>query len=400
MKCYYDRNVYEVSFDLNGGEGEAPSTQTVRYGCLLQTVDSPVRRGYSFKGWCMSAEGTSQSQWDFALPVERNTSERKATLYAKWVDDIAPVLGKVSFNKGYANLAGWIIRKKNLIITIPVTEEGSGIKRAAVTRKPRKGAVTKSSARIVHEDGKDTARIAVTEDFKGTITLTCTDKAGNISAQKSVTSDGKGVIVEDNAPDIYFSSKDGKFEEVLEDPADICVDIKDKVTDGKVAGGIAGVTYRIDDGKETKVIEKSFGKSIVTEYNFHVKLSGAGGHSLSVTAIDNAGNTNTKHIDVNIRGILPKKSSEPKTADTMHVEIYATLAMVAGFAYLLLYFVSGEGGLTQEEIKGKIAVLIRWALSGGKFRRMAAFAAIFLLLSYYHSIGKCGAVEWKKVYAR
>lgn len=40
---------------------------------------------------------------------------------------------------------------------------------------------------------------------------------------------------------------------------------------------------------------------------------------------------------------------EPKTGDTSHMEIYATIAMIAGLLYLLLYFADRERGLTEEE---------------------------------------------------
>lgn len=39
-----------------------------------------------------------------------------------------------------------------------------------------------------------------------------------------------------------------------------------------------------------------------------------------------------------------------------------------------------------------------WAKQGGKFRTYLALAAIFVLLVYYHSIGKKMCVEWEEVY--
>lgn len=70
------------------------------------------------------------------------------------------------------------------------------------------------------------------------------------------------------------------------------------------------------------------------------------------------------------------------------MEIYATIAMVSGLTYLLLYFMDEERGMTEREKDVFVAAFIRWAKKGGKFRKWCALAAIFCLLVYYHSIGK------------
>lgn len=92
------------------------------------------------------------------------------------------------------------------------------------------------------------------------------------------------------------------------------------------------------------------------------------------------------------------KDSEPRTEDNTPVELYATLSMVAGLAYLLLYFTDRRHGMTEETKKELVAKLVGWAKRGGRIRRLLALAAIFVLLVYYHSIGKKTCVEWKEVY--
>ena len=87
---------------------------------------------------------------------------------------------------------------------------------------------------------------------------------------------------------------------------------------------------------------------------------------------------------------------EPKTGETLHVQIYATIAMIAGFGYLLLYF-QGENGMTEQEKEEIIYRLISWAKQGGRIRRMLGLAVIFLFLAYYYSVGKSVNVEWKEV---
>ena len=92
------------------------------------------------------------------------------------------------------------------------------------------------------------------------------------------------------------------------------------------------------------------------------------------------------------------QDSEPKTGDSTPIELSATLAMIAGFAYLLLYFADRERGMTEETKKELVSRLIGWAKQGGRIRKWLALAAIFVLLVYYHSIGKKTCAEWKAIY--
>lgn len=106
-------------------------------------------------------------------------------------------------------------------------------------------------------------------------------------------------------------------------------------------------------------------------------------------------------VSVNYQGSkeeLPesRKDSEPRTGQTSHVELYATIAFIEGASYLLFLFAERHG-MTEETKTELVSRLIRWAKRGGKLRRMLALAAIFLLLVYYHSIGKQVSMEWKQV---
>lgn len=85
-------------------------------------------------------------------------------------------------------------------------------------------------------------------------------------------------------------------------------------------------------------------------------------------------------------GTKPEK--EPQTADPTSVEVYATVAMIAGLTYLLLYFMEEGRGMSEREKEVFVAAFIRWAKKGGRFRRCCAVMAIFCILVYYHSIGK------------
>lgn len=93
----------------------------------------------------------------------------------------------------------------------------------------------------------------------------------------------------------------------------------------------------------------------------------------------------------------PVRETEPRTGDISHLEVYATIAMVSGLLYVLLYFTTDRNGMTQEEKEQFLSCLISWAKRGGKLRRLLATAVIFLFLVYYHSIGKCVVYDEKEI---
>ncbi|MCM1120879.1 MAG: sortase B protein-sorting domain-containing protein, partial [bacterium] len=122
-----------------------------------------------------------------------------------------------------------------------------------------------------------------------------------------------------------------------------------------------------------------------------------GGNSDDNNGGDNGNNNGSNNSGDGNNASPNKKDSEPKTGDAMPIELYATLAMIAGFTYLLLYFTDRKRGMTEETKKEFVTRLVGWAKRGGRLRKCLALAAIFILLVYYHSIGKktCAEVEWK-----
>lgn len=73
------RILFTVSFNLNGGEGEAPAEQIVDSGEKAEgPQNDPARPGYVFLGWCASPEGGEL--FDFEnTPILSDT-----VLYAGW----------------------------------------------------------------------------------------------------------------------------------------------------------------------------------------------------------------------------------------------------------------------------------------------------------------------------
>lgn len=88
------------------------------------------------------------------------------------------------------------------------------------------------------------------------------------------------------------------------------------------------------------------------------------------------------------------QNREPRTGDTTPVEMYATLAMIAGLTEVMLYFARNRKGMTEAKKKELVSLLVSWAKGRGRLRRYVALVAIFGLLLYYHSIGKRMSGEW------
>lgn len=80
------------------------------------------------------------------------------------------------------------------------------------------------------------------------------------------------------------------------------------------------------------------------------------------------------------------KDAEPRTADGVPVELYATVAMIAGFFYLLLLFLD-KYDITEEERRENLARLVRWAKCGGWFRRLPVMAVLLVMRTYYRIMG-------------
>ena len=92
-----------------------------------------------------------------------------------------------------------------------------------------------------------------------------------------------------------------------------------------------------------------------------------------------------------------RKDDEPDTGDHTPIELGATLSMIAGLTYLLLYFADRRRGMTEETKRELVSRLIAWAKQGGRIRKCLALAAIFVLLVYYHSVGKKTCVGWEEI---
>lgn len=73
-------DTYQLHFDLNGGDGNAPATQTLVEAALATPVSQPSRSGYHFINWNTALDGSGTS-WDFTAS---RMPAQDVTLYAQW----------------------------------------------------------------------------------------------------------------------------------------------------------------------------------------------------------------------------------------------------------------------------------------------------------------------------
>ena len=285
---------YTVTLNGNGGKG---GTSLISYahgtGAILPT--DWMRAGYSFAGWYDNENCTGTAVTSISASDTGNKE-----YWAKWTDNIAPVIDTLTYNYQPQNLWHWLIGKDSLVITVPVTEEGSGADKIDYNVTPDGGTAKVETATI--QNGE--AKITVSADFKGTISITCTDKAGNISAGVTVGAGvaQNGIIIEDNAPAIAFKAENaellssGEYKTV----PDIVVTVADD-KDNAISAGIASASYKIGDGS-VKTVPHDYTASMVLSDSFTIQASEipAGGAVISVTATDNAGNSTTETYTVKV----------------------------------------------------------------------------------------------------
>ncbi len=214
-----------VSYRIPEGTEPVPEEKGMAYANVHQEISMSYpkfqiasqteKKGYHFLGWNTKENGSGISYESDSIQEFHSD----IVLYAQLIDDIAPVFLDISYNEGHKNLLDWVIRKKSLIITVPLVEEGSGIKSLDYTFLSEQGEQSSGtlnygdlddensenvdSTEMIHikkddpnlsdfvgtvvfreNDDNTAAEISVNKDFKGKIVLTCTDQGGQCVASE------------------------------------------------------------------------------------------------------------------------------------------------------------------------------------------------------------------------
>ncbi|MCH5251055.1 MAG: InlB B-repeat-containing protein, partial [Lachnospiraceae bacterium] len=306
---YWTANQYTVTLKYQDGRTDDKKI-TVTYGSTYGSdlPSEPSRAGYHFVDWFTQEEGGDK--------VDSNSTVITAqdhTLFARWTDDIKPVIGELTYNYTPKIVNGWLVGKDQLVITVPVTEEGSGVSEITytVTSDGKAAEIKKAPLTATEDAAVKKATVTVNANFKGMIRIDCQDVAGNpadsvtVGANLSGAAGFAGIIIEDNAPTVSFvingsavSGEAGYYEEA----PDVKVTVTDD-EDNAISGGIATVAYKVGNSDETPVNE-DFTSAMVTTCSFTIPATdlNTGTNIITVMAADNAGNTAQYSLTVYVKG--------------------------------------------------------------------------------------------------
>lgn len=123
-------NTYTLTYDVNGGTKLQVATKTVTYDSTYGELASPVRKGYTFKGWYTAK--TKGTKVTASTKVTGNV-----TIYAQWTKVTKP--GKVSI-KSVKNSS-----KKTMKVTLKKVKGADGYEVRYSTKKNMKSAKKSTS---------------------------------------------------------------------------------------------------------------------------------------------------------------------------------------------------------------------------------------------------------------
>lgn len=299
LKLYDGVGVTELWVSIDGKgytkvDGFTPGTgsMTYNYTPVLEGEREPGK-GHTYQFKAVDAAGNFAESDTFTVKL----------------DQTKPMIGTLTYeNEVHLSLWHWIIGKKSMIIHVPVTDTGSGVTGISCTLTPRDadGNLDESKAaekKAAVKDGE--AKITFDKDFRGTITINCTDAAGNKAESVTVGANAGGVIVEDTAPDITTDAKTDYYDT----PTEIHVTVKDDIQNA-ITAGIAAVKYKVEDGMEQSVTVNTSALQAQVTFTIPASEISTGITQITVTATDNAGNEAAKRFTVKVRG--PEKQPAAK----------------------------------------------------------------------------------------
>ncbi len=339
-----DGGDYTLLGSMDGADGSTDISDSDPQG---ETADGYMQYHFTYRD---VTEGSHIYTFK-AEDADGNTTETQALTAKK--DTTSPVLGEASFDSGHKALWSWIVRNDILLVTVPITEKGSGVEEVAFTLIPAgdgtgddtDAAVMTGTAKAEKvSDGSADYRavIAVASDFKGTIRIEAQDKAGNKAAAKTIGTTGEsieGVIVEDNAPmitvladrDIMGETMTAEAaetkaragtpgmtlsEEYYETAPELTVNVTDEENDslsGLITGGIASLSYRIGDGGQTEVRtqeEYKTAKRTTDQFTIPADKIPTGVTEITITAADHAGNVTKKELTIKVKTPLDEPQAK------------------------------------------------------------------------------------------
>lgn len=256
------------------------------------------------------------------------------------VDDVKPEFGDFTYteeksgNGIFVKIWNWLIGKDNIIVTVPVIENQSGLTKdnVEICLSNSDGTDTNNTAENITLNGniKDGYILSfmIPADFDGYYSVTAKDTAGNKSAVYK-----QQVVIDTAVPEITIKLNNEPYsgtDSVINSNAVLDISVNDS-SDNKVSAGLKSVVYSLD--KNTLVSLEPEGGFDGTVEGFKpvfkagiegMKINEKGIHTLCVLAEDHAGNKVQKEITFQIyyptELILSEKSGEAVIYDGEEIE--------------------------------------------------------------------------------
>lgn len=186
---------YTVSFNLNGGDGTTPDSQTVEKYKLASEPTNPTREHYTFDGW-YTADG---ERYDWSKPVTEDVE-----LYAHWrLNPLTYTVKYVDADNNDSRLS------PDKVITSPALTYGETITEMALAITGYRSDTNSKSVELDYDNNVITfyytqKALTVTYTVKYLLEDDDDDDSNNTVLKDPVTKtvDGNTVIVKEIAPDI------------------------------------------------------------------------------------------------------------------------------------------------------------------------------------------------------
>ena len=165
-------NTYTVTYNYteNGGSSATKTSASVNYGSAIDLTPTATKSGYNFVGWNTNKNGTSKLS---SLTMDAGN----VTLYAIYVDDIAPTINALS-----ANTNNWT--NQNITLTGKATDIGSGL--VAYQFSTNNSLTSSSNGWTTITNTKSEISKTYTVTNNGTYYFYVKDSSGNIN-KKSIS---------------------------------------------------------------------------------------------------------------------------------------------------------------------------------------------------------------------
>lgn len=155
--AHFSQNNYTVKFDTNGGSSISDKTGVKWTDTVLSGITAPTKDGFEFTGWkCGDMTVNANTKYS---DLAANDAAASVTLVAQWKDIQKPVITGLENGKTYCDDVEFEV------------SDNDGIE-----------SVKAGNTELTESNGKYTLEKGI-----GTVTVVATDKAGNVSAEITVT---------------------------------------------------------------------------------------------------------------------------------------------------------------------------------------------------------------------